>query len=109
MVGVRIAGATARVLAVFAQDARRPRYGYDLMVAARLPAGRLYRILARLTAAGLLDRLEEDICPGSEGQPRRSVYRLTKRGLASAQGSPMLASPRTEPAALRRHLEMDRA
>ena len=41
-------GPLERVLGAFLADPAAPRYGYDLMKAARLPSGTLYPLLARL-------------------------------------------------------------
>ena len=45
---MRMTGALERVLGAFLADPAAPRYGYDLMKAARLPSGTLYPLLARL-------------------------------------------------------------
>jgi len=82
---VRITVAVAQVLRVFLEDVLKPRYGYDLMKATSFPSGKLYPILARLTAAGWLVREDEDIDPAQEGRPRRSTYNLTEQGIAAAR------------------------
>src|SRR5580693_1516257 len=45
---MRMTGPLERVLGAFLADPAAPRYGYDLMKAARLPSGTLYPLLARL-------------------------------------------------------------
>ena len=45
---VRMTGPLERVLGAFLADPTAPRYGYDLMKAARLPSGTLYPLLTRL-------------------------------------------------------------
>lgn len=67
----------ARVLRVFLDDVREPRYGFELMRATGLPSGTLYPILARLEAAGWLVSEQEDIDPKTEGRSARRLYRLT--------------------------------
>lgn len=91
---VRVTVAVAQVLRSFLEDVSRPRYGYDLMKATDFPSGKLYPVLARLTAAGWLVREEEDIDPAQEGRPRRSTYRLTEQGMAAAGRELALMSER---------------
>lgn len=73
-----------RVLAVFLADPAEPRYGYDLMRAAKLPSGTLYPMLARLQDEGLVaSRWEEDRQAG--GRPPRRYYQLTGEGVRVAR------------------------
>lgn len=73
------------VLRVFLDDPREPRYGYELMRLTRFPSGKMYPILARLEAAGWLDRSWESIDPAVEGRPARRWYRLSEEGAAAAR------------------------
>jgi PadR family transcriptional regulator PadR len=78
--------AVARVLRVFLEDVRQPRYGYDLMEETGYASGKLYPILGRLTRAGWLRRYqEENVDPAVEGRPVRYMYVLTKEGEQAAR------------------------
>ncbi len=77
-----------RVLRAFLADPAAPRYGYDLMRAARLPSGTLYPMLARLQDEGLVtseweSRPEGDADAG--GRPPRKYYWLTGEGVRVAR------------------------
>jgi PadR family transcriptional regulator, regulatory protein PadR len=72
-----------RVLGAFLADPSTPRYGYDLMKAARLPSGTLYPLLARLEQQKLVASAWE--VPLQEGQRPRKYYRLTGEGIRVAR------------------------
>lgn len=79
-----------RVLRAFLADPAAPRYGYDLMRAARLPSGTLYPMLARLQDEGLVTseweaRADGDGDGGAGGRPPRKYYRLTGEGVRVAR------------------------
>ena len=76
-------GALARVLAAFLADPAAPRYGYDLMKAARLQSGTLYPLLARLEREQLAGSAWET--PRQDGQRPRKYYRLTAEGIRVAR------------------------
>jgi PadR family transcriptional regulator, regulatory protein PadR len=57
-----------------------PRYGYDLMKAARLPSGTLYPMLARLQDEGLVAAQWEQQREDAAGRPPRKYYQLTGEG-----------------------------
>lgn len=81
---MKLTGALERVLAVFLTDPAEPRYGYDLMRAAKLPSGTLYPMLARLEDEGLVEsRWEPAGQPG--GRPPRRYYQLTADGVRIAR------------------------
>jgi PadR family transcriptional regulator, regulatory protein PadR len=82
---LRVTAAVATVLRVFLDDPREPRYGYELMRLTEFPSGKMYPILARLEAAGWLDRRWESIDPVREGRPARCWYRLSEEGVAAAR------------------------
>jgi DNA-binding PadR family transcriptional regulator len=82
---IRITIAVAEVLRAFLDDPAQPRYGYDLMQATGQGSGKLYPILARLQAAGWLEKCREDIDPGVEGRPVRYWYRLTTDGVEAGR------------------------
>ena len=93
-----------RVLRAFLADPSAPRYGYDLMRAARLSSGTLYPLLARLHSEGLLTSAWEKE-PGASGRPPRKYYQLTGDGvrvarleLARAAGPGRSAAPHPRPA-----------
>ena len=77
-----------RVLRAFLADPAAPRYGYDLMRAARLPSGTLYPMLARLQDEGLVTSEWEpraDDAADAGGRPPRKYYRLTGEGVRVAR------------------------
>jgi PadR family transcriptional regulator, regulatory protein PadR len=96
---VRLTLAVLHVLRQFTEDITRTRYGYDLMQVTGYPSGKLYPILTRLTAAGWLTRVREDIDPSAAGRPARYTYVLTTAGAVRARGvlaeqSAQLAPPK---------------
>jgi PadR family transcriptional regulator, regulatory protein PadR len=72
-----------RVLGAFLADPAAPRYGYDLMKAARLQSGTLYPLLARLEREKLV--ASEWETPQQEGQRPRKYYQLTAEGVRVAR------------------------
>ncbi len=74
-----------RVLRVFLADPSAPRYGYDLMKAARLSSGTLYPLLARLHSEGLLSSAWEEQPADASGRPPRRYYQLTGDGVRVAR------------------------
>ena len=77
---------TLKLLAVLLDQPRTWRHGYDLSREARLKAGTLYPILARLSDRGLLEsKWQESEHPG---RPPRHLYRLTARGWEYAKQQP---------------------
>jgi DNA-binding PadR family transcriptional regulator len=76
-------GPLERVLGAFLADPAAPRYGYDLMKAARLPSGTLYPLLARLEQQKLVASAWET--PEQEGERPRKYYRLTGEGIRIAR------------------------
>jgi PadR family transcriptional regulator len=80
---VRMTGPLERVLGVFLADPAVPRYGYDLMRAARLQSGTLYPLLARLEREKLVASAWE--IPQQEGQRPRKYYQLTGEGIRIAR------------------------
>jgi PadR family transcriptional regulator, regulatory protein PadR len=81
---MRVTAAAGRVLAVFLTDPAQPRYGYDLMRAARLPSGTLYPLLARLQDEGLVASRWEPAGQAG-GRPPRRYYQLTEDGIRVAR------------------------
>ena len=80
---MRMTGPLERVLGAFLADPAAPRYGYDLMKAARLPSGTLYPLLARLEREKLVASAWET--PQQEGQRPRKYYQLTGEGIRIAR------------------------
>ena len=80
---MRMTGPLERVLGAFLADPAAPRYGYDLMKAARLPSGTLYPLLARLEREKLVTSAWET--PQEEGQRPRKYYQLTGEGIRIAR------------------------
>jgi PadR family transcriptional regulator PadR len=83
MAGLKITTGTAAVLQAFLDDPTQERYGYDLMKLTGFASGKLYPILAKLDAAGYLERHRE---PDPEpGRPVRYNYKITPDGIAFAR------------------------
>jgi DNA-binding PadR family transcriptional regulator len=82
---VKLTRPLERVLGVFLAQPSAPRYGYDLMKAARLPSGTLYPLLARLQSEGLLSAAWEEPSAGASGRPPRKYYQLTGEGIRVAR------------------------
>ena len=80
---MRMTAPLERVLGAFLADPAAPRYGYDLMKAARLPSGTLYPLLARLEHQRLVTSEWET--PQQEGQRPRKYYQLTGEGIRIAR------------------------
>jgi DNA-binding PadR family transcriptional regulator len=97
--GVRITAPLERVLGAFLADPAAPRYGYDLMKAARLPSGTLYPLLARLEHQKLVTAAWET--PQQEGQRPRKYYKLTGEGIRIARLELAHASARRQRAPAR--------
>lgn len=72
-----------RVLRVFLEDVAAPRYGYELMKAAKLASGTLYPQLTRLEHEGLVASHWET--PTEQSQRPRRYYRLTGEGVRVAR------------------------
>jgi len=82
---MKLTGPLERVLRVFLDDPAAPRYGYDLMKAARLPSGTLYPMLARLQDEGLVTSRWEPQPADGTGRPPRRYYQLTAEGTCAAR------------------------
>ncbi|MFI1172742.1 PadR family transcriptional regulator [Streptomyces melanogenes] len=83
---MRLSAPLERVLRVLLEDPAEPRYGYDLMKAARLASGTLYPMLARLQHEGLLvSEWEQPHTGDHSGRPPRKYYRLTGEGIRVAR------------------------
>jgi PadR family transcriptional regulator len=87
-------GPLERVLTALLADPAAPRYGYDLMKAARLPSGTLYPLLARLEHQKLVASAWET--PQEEGQRPRKYYQLTAEGIRTARLELAQASARRQ-------------
>jgi DNA-binding PadR family transcriptional regulator len=72
-----------RVLRVFLEDPSGPRYGYELMKAAKLASGTLYPLLTRLEGEEMVTSAWET--PSEEGQRPRRYYKLTGEGIRTAR------------------------
>ncbi len=92
-------GPLERVLGAFLANPAAPRYGYDLMKAARLPSGTLYPLLGRLEQQRLVSSAWET--PQQEGQRPRKYYQLTAEGIRVARLELAHASARRQGAAAR--------
>lgn len=76
---------TLQTQAVLAVLLERETWGFDLSKESGLPAGTIYPILQRLTAAGwVTSRWEAAQAAQEEGRPPRRYYSLTTEGRARA-------------------------
>src|SRR5262245_27364997 len=76
---------TLQTQAVLAVLLARETWGFDLSKESGLPAGTIYPILQRLTAAGWVTSRWEDAAAAQEdGRPARRYYALTTEGRARA-------------------------
>ncbi|MGC7098625.1 PadR family transcriptional regulator [Amycolatopsis lurida] len=76
---------TQAVLAVFLERDAGEAWGFELSKASGLPAGTIYPILQRLTAAGWVSsRWEQAEHAQEAGRPPRRYYTLTTEGRARA-------------------------
>jgi PadR family transcriptional regulator PadR len=81
--GRKFSEQTLALLAVFIEQPRKWRHGYDLSRDTGLKSGTLYPILMRLCDRGLLQSKWE--APSEPGRPPRHIYRLTAAGGALAK------------------------
>ena len=79
----RFSDQTLAIIAVFVEQPRKWRHGYDLSRDTGLQSGTLYPILMRLCDRGLLESKWE--APSEPGRPPRHVYKLTVSGGALAK------------------------
>lgn len=98
---MKLTGPLERVLRVVLDDPAAPRYGYDLMMAARVPSGTLYPMLARLQDQGLVASHWEPPSGDAAGRPPRKYYLLTAEGARTAHLELARASQATAPGVLR--------
>jgi PadR family transcriptional regulator, regulatory protein PadR len=75
-----------RVFRAFLEDLTAPRYGYDLMRAAKVQSGTLYPMLARWAEDGLIESHWETAANAERaGRPPRKFYQLTGEGVRVAR------------------------
>jgi PadR family transcriptional regulator len=75
-----------RVLRAFLADPTAPRYGYELMRAAKVQSGTLYPMLARWAEDGLVESHWETATAAERaGRPPRKFYQLTGDGVRVAR------------------------
>jgi PadR family transcriptional regulator PadR len=79
----RFSEQTLALLAVFIDQPRKWRHGYDLSRDTGLQSGTLYPILMRLCDRGLLESKWE--ASSEPGRPPRHIYKLTASGAALAK------------------------
>lgn len=75
---------TLRMLGAMLEDPIAWHYGLGLSDAAKIPAGSIYPMLARLEKSDWLESRWEEAGPENEGRPRRRLYRLTGHGERAA-------------------------
>lgn len=83
MQDVRVTLAVARVLGAFLDDLAAEQYGYRLMQETGFSSGKIYQILARLEAAGWLQRHPEGT--GRSGGPARVTYTMQPEAVPVAR------------------------
>jgi hypothetical protein len=94
--------AVARVLNVFLEDVERSIYGYLLMSETGYSSAKTYQVLARLTAAGWLDRFDDPDASPKSGGPPRITYRLRANAVPKARRLVNEALEELKPAPARR-------
>jgi DNA-binding PadR family transcriptional regulator len=89
---IRLTRAVLRIVKAFVDDVGEPKHGYGLMRETGFSSAKVYQILARLTTAGWLDRLDDPNASPETGGPPRISYRLradavphARRVIAEAQ------------------------
>src|SRR6516225_11173393 len=95
---MRMTGPLERVLGAFLADPAAPRYGYDLMKAARLPSGTLYPLLARLEHQKLVTSAWDT--PQQEGQRPRACPSVAKCGMMPSRPVTVKIRRKTPPAGM---------
>jgi DNA-binding PadR family transcriptional regulator len=80
----RLSRQAVEVLAVFARDPSRPRYGLELADEVGLHAGSVYVVLANLEKRGLLAS-ENEPQESAKQRPPRRYYTLTDEGRQVAE------------------------
>ncbi|WP_104140622.1 PadR family transcriptional regulator [Arthrobacter sp. ZGTC131] len=101
----------ARILNIVETSESRgePAYGFSLASALSARGGKLlaahgtlYKALARLTEAGLLEaRWESPEIAESEGRPRRRLYSITTNGKGALQAAQVAPAPKPVRARIR--------
>jgi PadR family transcriptional regulator PadR len=82
--GPRMSADTLRILGAMLEDPLAWHYGLGLSDSAKVAAGTIYPMLARLERSDWLESRWEDAGPENEGRPRRRLYRLTGHGERAA-------------------------
>lgn len=80
---VKLTPQLERVLRVFLEDVAAPRYGYELMKAAKVASGTLYPQLTRLEQEGLVASHWQ--APTDQSPRPRRYYQLTAEGVRVAR------------------------
>jgi predicted transcriptional regulator len=73
---IRLTRAVLRILKAFVDDLGESKHGYGLMRDTGFSSAKVYQILARLTSAGWVDRLDDPNASPETGGPPRITYRL---------------------------------
>ncbi|MGO9381186.1 MAG: hypothetical protein ACLP4W_03610 [Mycobacterium sp.] len=94
MEDVRPTRAVVRILKAFVDDPDRDIYGYQLITETGFSSAKTYQVLARLTGAGWLDRLDDPDASPQSGGPPRITYRL--RGDAVPRARRLVAEAQEE-------------
>lgn len=85
----RPTAAVVRILEEFLGDPEYVRYGYQLMTDTGFSSAKTYKILARLTTAGWLERRHDPTASPRSGGPPRVTYQL--RGAAAPAARRLIA------------------
>lgn len=95
---LRITEAVGVILRPFVDEPGKQRYGYELMQLTGFQSGKLYPILSKLVAAGVLTREKEGADPSLEGRPVRRLYRIEPGCVAAIRTELTAMSARLRPA-----------
>lgn len=77
--------AVVRILMEFIGDVTDDQYGFKLMKKTDFSSAKVYQILARLTAAGWIDRFDDPSATPESGGPPRITYRLRPEAVPAAR------------------------
>jgi PadR family transcriptional regulator PadR len=94
MQDVRPTMSLLRILRVFIDELDEPQHGYKLMRSTGFTSAKTYQILARLHAAGWLDRFDDPEASPESGGPPRITYRI--KGAAVPKARHLLAEANKE-------------
>jgi PadR family transcriptional regulator len=103
---IRLTRAVVRILKAFVDDLGEPKHGYGLMRDTGFSSAKVYQILARLSSAGWVDRLDDPNASPESGGPPRITYRLREDAVSQARHAVAEAQREFAPATSRRRVQV---